>query len=125
MTTVALAQTQAESDYDYIATLYHAIAKHKELDNVSGFERSAEDMVGTFFYDVKEDFLYINPCIGCYLNGETIAEDCTVSAALVSLSGDLISNMNFHYVITGDIESDVNAYTNIVKEIISLIAHVG
>lgn len=112
---------QVEIDYDYIATLYTALGKVDTLKTVNGFERFTEDGVGTFVYSLGDNYLYINPCIGCYLAGETIAADMTVAVSLINQEGELLSDFCINFNISRDINADINNYADIVRNVMNLV----
>lgn len=116
-------KSQADADYDYVASLYNLLAKKETLHEVCGFKRSIEDAVGTFFYSIGDDFLYINPFVDVFLNGETLEEDFYVNVTLCSASGELIS---CHYITLpyNSIESSAEYYEREVVNILTLIKHV-
>lgn len=116
-------KTQVEADFEYVAALYANIANTDALKSVHGFERSEEYIVNTFFYSIGDDFLYINPFVDVFLNGETLEDDSYINVTLCSASGELISchHLNLPY---DSLEASAAYYEREVSNILALIKRV-
>lgn len=118
--TQVINQAQIEADYDYVANLYTYIGKLGILDDMFGFSRSTEEMVGTFYYEVGDHFLYINPCVASYLCGEEL--DQIVSVTMVDSNGDIAVEHNVELKITRDLDTDAHSYADIVRDVLYMIS---